>query len=116
MGQRITPPVTIVTSVVRAISGSRTAPPLAILADWITELGQDLFYPPNVGGWKGGQNWLSPQRWIARLRFAELIAKQPVIDQADITQNEVTQLLLGTISVPNDDLRYVLSLPATHVD
>lgn len=116
MGQRITPPVTLVTSVVKAITGSQTTPPLAILADWIAEFGQDLFYPPNVGGWKGGQSWLSPQRWIARLRFAELIAKQPEIEQAYISLTEITQLLAGKTSFSSNDLRHVLSLPEAHVD
>jgi hypothetical protein len=45
-----------------------------VLADWIAELGQELFYPPNVGGWPGGRSWLSPRTMIARVRFASELA------------------------------------------
>ncbi len=34
-------------------------PSTLVLADWSTRLGQDLFGPPNVGGWPGGRSWLS---------------------------------------------------------
>ncbi len=47
-------------------------PPLSslLLAEWCTRLGQDLFYPPNVGGWAGGRDWLNSQAIIGRANFA----------------------------------------------
>lgn len=33
-------------------------------------MGQNLFYPPNVAGWPGGENWLTSQMLIARQNFA----------------------------------------------
>jgi hypothetical protein len=41
-----------------------------ILAEWVTRLGQELFYPPNVGGWPGGRAWLTSRSLIARVNFA----------------------------------------------
>src|SRR5262249_53449454 len=41
-----------------------------LLADWSARLGQDLFYPPNVGGWPGGRAWVSPQATIGRANYA----------------------------------------------
>jgi Protein of unknown function (DUF1800) len=41
-----------------------------VLADWMGRLGQDLFYPPNVGGWPGGRGWLGSRGLIARVNFA----------------------------------------------
>jgi hypothetical protein len=32
-------------------------------------MGQILFYPPNVAGWPGGENWLTSQMMIARQNF-----------------------------------------------
>jgi uncharacterized protein (DUF1800 family) len=32
-------------------------------------IGQVLFYPPNVAGWPGGENWLTSQMMIARQNF-----------------------------------------------
>jgi uncharacterized protein (DUF1800 family) len=33
-------------------------------------LGQELFNPPNVGGWPGGMNWISAGSMLARFNFA----------------------------------------------
>jgi hypothetical protein len=33
-------------------------------------MGQDLFFPPNVGGWKEGRSWLSSRAVVARANFA----------------------------------------------
>src|SRR5262249_48100219 len=40
-----------------------------VLADWTARLGQDLFYPPNVGGWPGGRSWLTTRSVLGRTRF-----------------------------------------------
>jgi uncharacterized protein (DUF1800 family) len=47
-------------------------PPLdtLLLADWAARLGQNLFYPPNVGGWLGGRDWISSQTMIGRANYA----------------------------------------------
>jgi uncharacterized protein (DUF1800 family) len=41
-----------------------------VLAEWIARLGQDLFYPPNVGGWPGGRSWLTTRSVIGRANYA----------------------------------------------
>jgi hypothetical protein len=33
-------------------------------------MGQDLFYPPNVGGWNEGRAWLGSHGVLARANFA----------------------------------------------
>jgi uncharacterized protein (DUF1800 family) len=35
----------------------------------LEEMGQRLFFPPNVAGWPGGQNWLTSGTMIARQNF-----------------------------------------------
>jgi uncharacterized protein (DUF1800 family) len=58
------------------IGACRTLLPLApppstlSLAGWIRHLGQDLFNPPNVGGWPEGREWLTGKSIIARTKFA----------------------------------------------
>ena len=37
---------------------------------FLTAMGQLLFEPPNVGGWKTGTNWFSTSRMLARMNFA----------------------------------------------
>jgi uncharacterized protein (DUF1800 family) len=43
------------------------------LAGWIRQLGQDLFNPPNVGGWPEGRPWLNGKSIIARTKFAAAV-------------------------------------------
>ncbi len=63
------------------ISACRTLLPLApppstlSLAGWIRQLGQDLFNPPNVGGWPEGREWLTARSIITRTRFASALAE-----------------------------------------
>ena len=61
------------------IGACRTLLPLApppstlSLAGWIRQLGQDLFNPPNVGGWPEGREWLTAKSIITRTRFASAL-------------------------------------------
>jgi hypothetical protein len=44
---------------------------------WLGAMGQVLFYPPNVAGWPGGNNWITSQMLIARQNFvAQLVNSQ----------------------------------------
>jgi len=53
----------------------RQSPSTLVLAEWVSRMGQDLFYPPNVGGWPGGRAWLSTRTIIARTNcMAALVA------------------------------------------
>ncbi|NEW08254.1 DUF1800 domain-containing protein [Paenibacillus sp. SYP-B3998] len=40
------------------------------------KMGQELYSPPDVAGWRGGVTWLSTSSLLARYQFAESIAKQ----------------------------------------
>ena len=54
-----------------------------LLADWLARLGQDLFYPPNVGGWPGGRGWLGSRGLIARVNFAAALVDGHAIGCAE---------------------------------
>jgi uncharacterized protein (DUF1800 family) len=70
LGRRVQGPVEYVVGAVRSLERFEPAPSTLVLADWCARLGQDLFYPPNVGGWKGGRGWISPQSMIGRANYA----------------------------------------------
>ena len=54
-------------------------PNTLVLAEWAESLGQNLFYPPNVGGWAGGRAWLTTARCDRPRRFAaDLVAGRPI--------------------------------------
>ncbi|WP_339730497.1 DUF1800 domain-containing protein [uncultured Gimesia sp.] len=68
--QRVTSPTEFIIGATRALELVDPPPQTMILADWMRKLGQDLFYPPNVGGWNGGRDWLRTSAIISRANFA----------------------------------------------
>jgi uncharacterized protein (DUF1800 family) len=68
--RRIASPIDYVVGTVRALEMFDPAPSTPVLADWCGRLGQDLFYPPNVGGWPGGRSWITTRSAIGRANFA----------------------------------------------
>jgi len=67
---RISSPVEFLIGTVRSLELFEPPPSTLILAEWCDRLGQNLFYPPNVGGWDGGRSWLTSRTIVARSNFA----------------------------------------------
>ncbi len=59
------------------------------------DLGQELFYPPNVAGWKGGRTWITPATLLQRgdfvrdVLFPDFVNFQPPDRQMPDTNREV---------------------------
>ncbi len=70
LGSHVLGPVEYVVGVARALECFDAPPSSAVLAEWAARLGQDLFHPPNVGGWPGGRDWLSSRAIIGRANYA----------------------------------------------
>jgi uncharacterized protein (DUF1800 family) len=70
LGSRVLGPVEYLVGVPRALECFDPPPSSLLLGEWSAQLGQDLFYPPNVGGWKGGRDWLTTQAIIGRANYA----------------------------------------------
>lgn len=70
----------------------------------LNQMGQILFYPPNVAGWPGGQNWITSQTTIARQNFLAQLSNSPMMGEsawleaiptdADRASFELIQVLL----------------------
>ena len=59
-----------------------TSLPIEVLPP-LTRMGQILFYPPNVAGWPGGENWLTSASIIERQNFlARTINSQTIADSS----------------------------------
>jgi hypothetical protein len=41
----------------------------------LRRMGQDLFDPPNVKGWPSGNEWITGQSYIERIKFGELLTR-----------------------------------------
>jgi len=67
-------PVQLIVGAIRALELPPKAVNPQVLAAWMAAMGQDLFCPPNVGGWAGGRFWLSAREAIARINFARTLA------------------------------------------
>ena len=74
LGNRVVGPVEYVVGAARALELFDPPPSTLVLADWAARLGQDLFYPPNVGGWPGGRAWISTRAVIGRANYAAALA------------------------------------------
>jgi uncharacterized protein (DUF1800 family) len=69
-GALIKSPVELLTNICRVnhISVQRTE----VLIQFEKLLGQELFNPPNVAGWKGGTTWIDSSSLMMRLRLPEI--------------------------------------------
>ncbi len=76
-GALIKSPADLVVGTLRQFEVDFSDPlPFALL---MRQLGQDLFAPPNVKGWPGGEAWISSQTLLARKQFLERLLR---VDEA----------------------------------
>jgi uncharacterized protein (DUF1800 family) len=75
LGNRVLGPTEYVVGLPRALERFETPPSSLLLAEWAARIGQDLFYPPNVGGWASGRGWLGTQAIIGRANFAAALVE-----------------------------------------
>ena len=67
--RRVVGPAEFVIGAIRALEFRKPMPRTALLADALSRMGLALFRPPNVGGWNGGEEWLSARALVARTNF-----------------------------------------------
>lgn len=70
LGNRVLSPVEYALGAARALELFDPPSSTLVLAEWCGRLGQDLFYPPNVGGWPGGRSWLTTRALLGRANYA----------------------------------------------
>jgi uncharacterized protein (DUF1800 family) len=75
LDNRVAGPVEWAVGAVRALELLDPPPSTLLVAEWTTRMGQDLFYPPNVGGWSEGRAWLGSQSIVARANFAAALVE-----------------------------------------
>lgn len=68
-GTQIKSPVHLVVSTYRKL-GLTEIPGVPDFMTTTRNLGQELFYPPNVAGWAGGRSWVTPALLLERGNFA----------------------------------------------
>jgi uncharacterized protein (DUF1800 family) len=69
----------------------------------LTQMGQRLFFPPNVAGWPGGANWLTSGTMIARQNFltrllgSQTLAASSWLRDLPIASQRAAQILVATV-------------------
>jgi uncharacterized protein (DUF1800 family) len=64
--KKIRSPVELAIGLLRSLNGTTNT---IGLADSMRELGQALFYPPNVKGWDGGRQWINSATLVGRINL-----------------------------------------------
>ena len=80
----------------------------------VAAMGQNLFSPPNVRGWPGGEAWINTQTLLVRKQFIERALMNPAN-----SASEARAMMSGTESLNAENLRRrleVAQLNAAHVD
>ncbi len=67
---RVLGPIEFIVGALHALDLRQPPPSTLLLAEWASRMGQELFAPPNVGGWPEGRAWLSSRSIVARANFA----------------------------------------------
>ena len=68
--KRVKSPVALAIGAIRGSEAFAPPPDLVELEIHLIRMGQRLFYPPNVAGWKGGMTWLRGSTLLSRANFA----------------------------------------------
>lgn len=69
------------------------------------QMGQDLFYPPDVKGWRGGKAWISNESFVLRNDFVHKIEKEHLVAMdvnnpiSSVPKKELSELLLPILPV-----------------
>jgi hypothetical protein len=103
---RVSDPVGFVTGSVRALERFDPPPSTLLLAEWTARMGQELFAPPNVGGWPGGRRWLTGRAIVARANFAAALACGRL--NSDATQPDLQGLAIrrGRVQEPQESIPF----------
>jgi len=74
---RVLMPVEYVVGSARLLELFDPAPSTLAMADWSARMGQDVFDPPNVGGWPVGRKWIHSRSLIARSNYSAALVTGP---------------------------------------
>ena len=74
IARKIRSPVDLTIGLLRCLEGSTNATQLAVD---LRELGQGLFFPPNVKGWDGGRTWINSSTLLGRANVIGRLVHDP---------------------------------------
>jgi uncharacterized protein (DUF1800 family) len=75
IGTQIKSPAQLVVGMVSHLDLRLDDPTEEYILNAMRRMGQDLFYPPNVKGWDGGEAWINPDTLITRYNLANFLVQ-----------------------------------------
>ncbi|MDP6444209.1 MAG: DUF1800 domain-containing protein [Pirellulaceae bacterium] len=88
VGRKVRSPIELGVGVLRALEGSTN---LNAIGNESGEIGQALFFPPNVKGWDGGRTWINSSTLLGRANFVQRLLKHEKTRFADEGLRELTE-------------------------
>lgn len=75
----------------------------------LAQMGQILFYPPNVAGWAGGNSWLTTQMMIARENFSTALTNSQMM----ASSSWLTNVPMNAVQATHELVRTILENDAS---
>lgn len=88
VGTQIKSPVHLVVSTYRKL-GLKSIPGVPDFNELCSDLGQVLFFPPNVAGWAGDRTWINPATLLTRGNFVETLLFPPETETMEPPDKDV---------------------------
>lgn len=73
VGRKVRSPVELGIGLLRCLNGSAN---LEFVAQGLNDIGQAVFYPPNVKGWDGGRTWINTSTLLGRSNLIGTLLQQ----------------------------------------
>lgn len=70
-------------------------PPYQAMARASSQLGQSLFYPPNVAGWDGGRAWINANTLLMRYNMPKSIVVAELLEPDEMTMMDLRGMRQG---------------------
>src|SRR4051812_21208865 len=93
-------PAELVASTVRQLDFQPGQQAQRLLSESLTRMGQELFQPPNVKGWPGGEHWITSATLYTRYNICSILASGPPGGRREVLNGASPQKLFSKL--PND--------------
>ncbi|MCH8203871.1 MAG: DUF1800 domain-containing protein [Candidatus Hydrogenedentes bacterium] len=87
VGTQIKSPVQFMVQLVRDLHLEE--PPYSAMARASAQLGQNLFFPPNVAGWEGGRAWINANTLLARYNIPRTLVVAHMVEPDEMSMMDM---------------------------